>query len=388
MRNLWREYGLIVALIVVAMAAYLVYNQHRERLLASSLDLIGSRLVAMVEGSENHRGTVARLFDQFKKQVLQREVTPVQVEYVAANVLNLSSSGAKLTPEEVRLVLEPALASVPDAVPATPPAAPAPSTPSPAPSMADVGRRIGEVLAFETRLRSLLSEDPALHEKLAGHIQFHFDGGLRVVIDEDVPARLTRAERERFLAAVRALEEGRRVRWEKHLADALQAQRARTEAERLVMEGLHKKLMHRAGPSPGTSAAVATPGGVQPHATASPQTARHGEVRLRNASMTGTLALMTTLKRLEALGYLPPAQRDSVHQAVQQALQPVLAFADSLATGLAHGQDPARLEETLRNYEDHLERYFEAYEAKMNAHQRLDSLPPRPPEPPPLPQQP
>lgn len=104
MKSIWKEYGLILLLIVVAVGGYLIVDRNKEDILAYSLDAIGTRLVSLVDDDVAKR-RIALAFESFKSRVANDEVSQEQVELVAANILNLSTSGARITPEDAELIL-------------------------------------------------------------------------------------------------------------------------------------------------------------------------------------------------------------------------------------------------------------------------------------------
>lgn len=105
MKSVLREYGVIIGLIVISVSGYLLFSQNKQDILAYSMDVLGEKLVSLIDDPES-KMRVAAAFDRFEGQVLSKEVSPQQVQYVAANVLNLVNSGARLSPEEAEYVLE------------------------------------------------------------------------------------------------------------------------------------------------------------------------------------------------------------------------------------------------------------------------------------------
>ncbi|MCH8961036.1 MAG: hypothetical protein IH820_06845, partial [Bacteroidetes bacterium] len=83
MNKLFREYGLIIILILVGIVGYLALRGEEQNILAHSLDGIRNRLVAMVDDVAS-REAIAVRFDRFKDKVLGQEVSPGEVENMAA----------------------------------------------------------------------------------------------------------------------------------------------------------------------------------------------------------------------------------------------------------------------------------------------------------------
>jgi len=114
-KSIWREYGLIAILIVISVTGYFAFNEHKEELLAFSLETVGSHLVDMVDDPVA-RERLAVAFTAFRDRVANQEVAPEEVELVTASLLNLTTSGERLGVEDVDMVVdlwEPAVTDVP-----------------------------------------------------------------------------------------------------------------------------------------------------------------------------------------------------------------------------------------------------------------------------------
>ncbi len=313
MRQLWHEYGLIALLIVGSMGTYWYYSQHEETLLTASLDVLGTRLAEMVDGD---RGAVAGLFERFKQNVAEREVSPDQIASLTANVLNLQNSGARLTPEDVEMILTP----LPEVA-----LLPAPAAPE---ALAEAGEDLEAMLTFEATLRDALSPD--MQRIVRRNIQFHAGDGLQVIVDGGLREALPAEVWGRLYPALKRLEQENRVRWDRHLADTRERRRARSVAERRAMAAFRKQW---------------EADGNTPEA---PQRA-----------LVENLAALEALKHLEAMGYVPaPDSIDTV-----RALKRVLARAYS--TDASHP-----LTDAMEKYGDQIEAYLEAYRVHVEAYYR------------------
>ncbi len=100
-----REYGILVVAIAVAMAGFVYYTNHKEDVLAYTLDVLGERLMEMVDDADT-KDVIAKRFADIRNRILDKQVDPADVEILAANVLNLSASGTKLTANEAELMLD------------------------------------------------------------------------------------------------------------------------------------------------------------------------------------------------------------------------------------------------------------------------------------------
>lgn len=100
----FREYGVIIALMIVALSGYFLIGDRRGEIVDYTLDMLGTRLVELASG-DDEKAEIARQFAEFSDRVERQEVSPEVVESVAANVLNLRARGAIITPEEAELML-------------------------------------------------------------------------------------------------------------------------------------------------------------------------------------------------------------------------------------------------------------------------------------------
>lgn len=176
MKSIWREYGLIAILIIVSVTGYFLYGKHKDDLVAFSLDTIGTRLEAMVDDPVA-RDRLAVAFDAFRERVESREVDPVDVEHVAANLLNLTTSGERLAADDIDMVVdlwEPRAAEIPR---------------PPKPTAEEWNRRALRVNEAISVAEKALVSIP--RDSLRGHL-FRFAtndrGAIRVVVEDDVSA--------------------------------------------------------------------------------------------------------------------------------------------------------------------------------------------------------
>ncbi len=280
MWNYVREYGPITALLVVAVVGYLLYDYHSETILSYSLNVIGDRLVEMVDDRDD-QDVVAEAFDAFKARVFSHEVAPEQVAALAANVLNLEQRHARLTPEMATVMLEAATVMV-DTVLAEgagaghvevevrmmqprPPELIAPK------ALADLGTQIQAMLAFEKAVDEMAEAENLDSDLLAEHIYFGADDDLHVMLDETFQATLSPEAQAQMRAALERVEEARAVRWEAKLAT-----RKKAEQERIVAEWEALRQLE---------------------AESAPD-------------LQQKLAHMALVKQLQALGYRPPRPQD------------------------------------------------------------------------------
>jgi hypothetical protein len=276
MKTLFREYAIIGIVIVAGMAAYVAYHYNRQDILEYGLDVIGERLVEMVD-SEESKQAIRERFSEFRQSVLDRQVPADRVETLAANVLNMSNAGTSLSREEADMVLGfavepsslplPALAaseSLPDAPDslagtekgAGPPQAvtrAAPRTAEP-PGRGDLERladRLSRAIDLDAQVRRLMSEMPEMQPDIASRVMFHADGGLTVSVDTGLVAAVHVPGLARLTRSLGALDEREMLIWKRDLAHqrSLERTRATEELDRIVewREGRHEALHDAAG---------------------------------------------------------------------------------------------------------------------------------------------
>lgn len=264
MREALREYGPITALIVVAMVGYALYSINKDDIFNYSLDLIGERMMEMVSDPE-HRASIAGMFGQFKERALANEISHEQVELMAANVLNLSQSRVKLTPEQAELVLNMAYVEpdttlaallLADSLPPLPVPDQVrlrtrPPGPPPAPRPGDrdreaLGRRLQSLIAFDAAVKELANAATVDAEALAEHMQYASDKGLHVVLDEEMKKAMPPQAFEAFSRELKRLDEKRMVIHQRDLARRVRAERRRVSRELQSLEALQNRAQAHA----------------------------------------------------------------------------------------------------------------------------------------------
>ena len=239
MRNFWRDYGIIGVLIAIAVGGYFLIGERKNDILSYSLDAIGNRLIELVD-DDARKEDVADAFSRFKDRVSSKEVAPEQIENIAANVLNLSTSGAQLSPEEAEMVLDLALESPADVLPIPQillgelPAATDKVTPVSPPSapgtvvisddqLVKLGSRVTAMVSFAEKMKEMAASDKKVKD-FSKHYHFTFDDGLRIVVDtmadtvwahEELRELVSELDREKWVDWRQNLVEERRVRDER-----------------------------------------------------------------------------------------------------------------------------------------------------------------------------
>lgn len=245
MKSSIREYGVILALIVVSVTGYLFFTQNKEDILAYSLEMLGTKLVALID-DETAKQRVAEAFSRFQEQVLNQEVSAEQVEMVAANVLNLTNSGTRLSPEEAELVLAMKPESFTMKLPSPDPnfsgsLEPQIEIKSP-PQPPSAASRTVQLAQLGENLEVMFEFSSAVEDQSKGATRFiRFDSdanGIHVVVDPELEKHF---QSGRLKPVTEELDRKKLVRWQKELEKDVsrRAKLFESEAKKLatVQEG-------------------------------------------------------------------------------------------------------------------------------------------------------
>ncbi|GEM_PF-3354331 len=344
MRNFWREYGLIAFLIVIAMAGYLFYYQARGDVLATSLNMVGDRLITMVLGGERASG----LIDQFKTNWLGQD------DHARPSDFTPAEADTPVTDEA--LTTNGGIGSPPPPPHSSAAATPAPTTP-PEPTASPLASAgAGDMSVFAEEIRRVFPDDPELRQKLSEHVHLSFEDGLRITIDPEAKQLMREEDRKQFFAAIRKLERQKRALWAETLARVI---RKREEVRHHAMDMMRADSgAAREAPDPAHRIAM---GQVQESILA-----------FQKAARGKALASLATLRRLAMLRRVPPATHDSMRLAVRQAMNEVLARARAASGELARHAGRESFDTAMEAYRRQLDTYLESYEARLES--VLDSL--------------
>lgn len=335
MKGLLREYALVGLVIVMGIAGYLYVYQNQEDVLASSMDLIGDRLVEMVDDAGS-KAFIRDRFAQFKERVMNREIAPDQIENVAANVLNLSNSGSTLTPEQAEMMLQfaaagPEVALLPEPdlsgaepeepTPETAPEAPLPAIRAPAPppppvapeALTTLGERLHVMLAFNREVQAAVARNSDERAALAEHVRFQFENGLHLNVDSSLAATLSKEDFKRVQRELKRLEKQRMVVWKRNVAEALHSEREQARRELQAVETLRSR----------------------PAAAPTVRTRPEREVQV-------ALKTLESLKELELKGYRTSIRSDSLRALFEHHFAINLDQALASGVSVVVGADAAR----------------------------------------------
>lgn len=218
MKSALREYGVILTLIAISVTGYYLFTQNKEDILSYSLDILGTKLVNLM-GDDASKLQVAQAFERFQERVANQEVSSDQIQFVAANVLNLTQTRSKISAEEAEILLsdlpvpldgeqlsDAPSTSLPTSPADSPSALPTPSKPTTKQpfNTADLGKSLDTLI----RLSEVVDgSDPAT----VNMIRFKSDkDGVHVVMDPELEKHVSKGT---FAFITRELTDDKKVRW-------------------------------------------------------------------------------------------------------------------------------------------------------------------------------
>lgn len=226
MGTLWREYGLITVLLVVSVGGYLYLSETDEDLIGNALQSLSAHLLALVP-EEGERGEALAAISMMEEKVAKGEMRPEQMERLAANIMNLRSSGASLDGPEAEMMVRMAMDD-PAVLPSPASDAAQPPRPAPAPSPEDMEAAAGRVQSM-FQLFDDVQKTTAVGSVegigTAPTMRFYAENGLTVVLDERLRSEIGSSRN------VRRRQNDKRVRWQARLAESLEADQERLAAE-------------------------------------------------------------------------------------------------------------------------------------------------------------
>ena len=285
MWNVLKKIGFsLVVLILTTAIFWLVFldKQSKHDVLEYSLSLLGDDLMAMVPEAADKK-PVQELYDRFLQKTRQGKVEPKQVEYVAANIMNLSNAETEITPEQAEAILQLSLSSpvrieriVDDSLE---------SIMEPyfsSEQRKSLGERIKTIYEFNNDMKGYMEDYTANQEKRQGQIKYRIEGDLKIAIDNDLKEEFDRKKFKRMAKELKQLEKERIVEWKENFAEELEQE---MENLRLELESL-KEL-----------------------------------TELSQLEALKQLESLESLKSLEMLEFIPVINADSIHAIVEQSLK-------------------------------------------------------------------
>jgi hypothetical protein len=182
----------IVLIFLIAIGVYWIMEQLQKDYLDQYINILGEKLISMVPESSEKKA-LSEMFDQFKTKVEKNEVSPEQVEKIAADIFNFSYLSDSLSYAEAS-----ALIAVPE-VPEVPALEPDDK------QWRELERRLESVYRFEQKSQVL------------PEIKFQVDQNLNILIDDKVRQTLVEKENEHLILEMKILENNKSVIWVKSL---------------------------------------------------------------------------------------------------------------------------------------------------------------------------
>jgi len=315
----------LVVLILTAAIFWLVFldKQSKQDVLEYSLSLLGDDLLAMVPEGEGKK-PVQELYERFLEQTKQGKVEPKQVEYVAANIMNLSNTETEITPEQAAAILQLSLSS-PERIERMGEDTPEPIMEEPYFSSKErnsLGERIKTLHEFNSDLKDFMKDYTGKQEKQQRQIHYRIEGDLKIAMDNDLKAEFDRKKFKRMNKELKQLERERILEWKENFAEELEQEMKNLRVE---LESL-KELTELS--------------------------------QLEALKELESLQSLKSLEALESLEFMPVIDADSIRAIVEHSLK-------------AAGLDPHN-KEGMRNRIDSIKKSIKI--EKLEAIKELESL--------------
>jgi len=201
----------LMVIFVIAIGIYWLMVELQKDYLNYYVTLLGDKLIELVPESSEKR-TLMALFDNFKEQVENQDVTPEQVEKVAAGILNISNLKDSISVEEAKAVLELAeLYPKSDANNRTARVGVRSATRNNRDSELR-WRELGE------RLESIYKLDQTM-KTVPDSVKFiyRFDDRLNIIIDTHVKLAMDQKKHGKMITEIRQLEKEKAVIWQENV---------------------------------------------------------------------------------------------------------------------------------------------------------------------------
>jgi len=298
MWQVFKNIGFFVVVIIITAGLYWgVYmdKESKQDTLNYALQLLGNDLMAKIPDSPQ-KAPVVQMFDDILKKTRNREIEQEQVEYLAANLLNIQNVDTTFTPEQVEAILRISLNSPlkierpaevttecnekstrPERVVIVEKIA----DPSSLPDWEQLGERIRQMYDFNEKIRSQFDHQDELREK----IYFRVERDLLLSIDLNLKDRLIDKKFKQLAEEMKLLEKEHAILWEENIQCEIEQEQ---QALKLELEEL-KQL----------------------------QEMKH----LQNLQQLEVLKNLEVLKTLDALKYLPVIDSDSINKIVKESLK-------------------------------------------------------------------
>ena len=327
--NMWnalQKIGFFLVVLILTAAIFWLFfldKQSKQNVLEYSLSLLGDDLMAMVpEGAD--KKPVQELYDSFLQKTKQGKVEPKQVEYVAANIMNLSNAETEITPEQAEAILQLSLSS-PERIERIGEETHEPLTEEPHFSSEErksLGERLKTLHEFNSEMKEAMRDYAPKQEKRQRQIHYRIEGDLKIAMDKNLKAEFDRDEFKQMAKELKQLEKERIFEWKENFTEELEQE---MESLRLELESL-KELTELS--------------------------------QLEALKDLESLESLKSLEKLESLEFMPVIDADSIRAIVEQSLK-------------AAGLDPHN-KEGMRNRIDSIKKSIKI--EKLEALEELESL--------------
>ncbi len=252
----FKKFGLfMIVLFYICLVIFFLIRDHKSDLnnvLSSSLDFIGFKLNAMVPDSKD-RDSVAVAYQNFKQQVLDQKVPPEQVENVAANILNLSKTGATINPSIVSNILEYEVAvslevdslavDSPEAIISVSKALEVKDAKRvKAEELEELGVKLSSIYDFEEAMVKTIEDSANVDKELFHYMRYEAKNGLKIVVDEQTKERLKWKNLTQLNKEMERLQKDKILIYKFNYVDGLEKEKEKLEAElNILIETRHKR---------------------------------------------------------------------------------------------------------------------------------------------------
>lgn len=249
---------LLVAIITLGIFLLVVPNKKTQQdVLQYSLNLLGDKLLAMVPDKEDQE-SVKKQYDEFVAKATNKELSPEQIETVAASIINVSNSEKELSGKEAYEVIKVTETTEPDSVSEVETIEPShphsgikrPPRPLKPPrwkhyepeDWEDLGERLSSIYNINENIQRIVHESMNIDSQRTAEINYQIDTGLKVAMDEKVRHKLEGKEYRLLAKELGKLEKEKMLIWRENM-------QAGMEGLRIGLESLEhlKELRHLEG---------------------------------------------------------------------------------------------------------------------------------------------
>ena len=226
MWNALKKIGFSLVVLILTAAIFWLFfldKQSKQDALEYSLSLLGDDLMAMVPEGTGKK-PVQELYNSFLQKARQGKVESKQVEYVAANIINLSNTETEITPEQAEAILQLSLSS-PERIERMGEELPEPIMEESHFSLEErksLGERLKTLYEFNSEMKEAMKDYAPKQEKRQRQIHYRIEGDLKIAMDTDLKAELNRDKFKRMAKELKQLEKERMLEWKDNFAQELE----------------------------------------------------------------------------------------------------------------------------------------------------------------------